>query len=97
MKIKLFGVLKTMVPGGRDLEMELSVGGQVRDLVRSIQGAYPQVGELLEQKKVLVSVNQEIAHWDTVLEEADEIALLPPFAGGSCDTWAKGRGQANDR
>lgn len=91
MKIKLFGVLKTMVPGGKDLEMVIPEGGQVRDLVHSIQGEYPQVGELLDKKKVLVSVNQEIAHWDTVLEEADEIALLPPFAGGSCVTWARER------
>lgn len=97
MKIKLFGVLKTMVPGGKDLEMVLPPGGQVRDLVTSIQIEYPQVGELLDKKKVLVSVNQEIAHWDTVLEEADEIALLPPFAGGSCGTWADGRGRANGR
>ena len=88
MKVKLFGVLKTMVPGGKDLEVVLSDGGQVRDLVNSIQTEYPQVGALLDQKKVLVSVNQEIAHWDTVLEEADEIALLPPFAGGSPETWA---------
>ncbi|MCA9460537.1 MAG: MoaD/ThiS family protein [Nitrospira sp.] len=93
MKIKLFGVLKTMIPGGRDLEMELSEERRVKDLVYSIQVAYPQVGELLEQKKVLVSVNQEIAHWDTVLEESDEVALLPPFAGGSDEAhgWMGGR------
>ena len=77
-----------MVPGGKDFDLAIPEGGQVKDLVRSIQGECPQVGELLEQKKVLVSVNQEIAHWDTVLEEADEIALLPPFAGGSGDLWA---------
>jgi len=94
-KIKLFGVLKTMVPGGKDLEVVLSEGGQVRDLVHFIQNEYPQVGELLDKKKVLVSVNQEIAHWDTVLDEADEIALLPPFAGGSCEVWANGRGKSN--
>lgn len=51
MKIKLFGVLKTMIPGGRDLEMELSEERRVKDLVYSIQVAYPQVGELLEQKR----------------------------------------------
>ena len=84
-----------MVPGGKDLEVVLPQGGLVRDLVNSIQLKYPQVGELLDKKKVLVSVNQEIAHWDTVLEEADEIALLPPFAGGSCEAWANGRGKSN--
>ena len=62
MKIKLFGMLKTMVPGGKDLEVVLPQGGLVRDLVNSIQLKYPQVGELLDKKKVLVSVNQEIAH-----------------------------------
>lgn len=95
MKIKLFGMLKTMVPGGKDLEVVLSEGGQVRDLVDVIQMEYPQVGELLEKKKVLVSVNQEIAHWDTVLDEADEIALLPPFAGGSSEGWANGWRKSN--
>ena len=83
MKIKLFGMLKTMIPGGKDLEVAFSEGEQVKDLVHTIQSEYPQVGELLEKKKVLVSVNQEIAHWDTVLDTADEVALLPPFAGGS--------------
>ncbi|PJA78395.1 MAG: molybdopterin synthase sulfur carrier subunit [Nitrospirae bacterium CG_4_9_14_3_um_filter_51_5] len=97
MKIKLFGMLKTMVPGGKDLEVVLSEGGRVRDLVHSIQIAQPQVGELLDQRKVLVSVNQEIAHWDTVLDEADEVALLPPFAGGSCDSWVQEKGQSDVR
>ena len=83
MKIKLFGMLKTMIPGGKDLAVAFSEGEQVKDLVHAIQREYPQVGELLEKKKVLVSVNQEIAHWDTVLDTADEVALLPPFAGGS--------------
>lgn len=92
MKIKLFGMLKTLIPGGKDLEVVISEGEQVRDLVHFIQIAHPQVGELLDKKKVLISVNQEIAHWDTVLKEADEIALLPPFAGGSCVSWVKEKG-----
>ena len=86
-----------MVPGGKDLDISFPEGGQVRDLVNFIKVEYPQVGELLDNKKVLVSVNQEIAHWDTVLEQADEVALLPPFAGGACDSWAKGRDKSNGR
>jgi molybdopterin synthase catalytic subunit len=35
------------------------------------------------KKKVLISVNQEIAHEETRIQAGDEIALLPPFAGGS--------------
>jgi molybdopterin converting factor small subunit len=81
--VRLFGMLKTLVPGGKELELALPSGTQVKDLVDALHTQYPQLGELLLQKKVLVSVNQEIAHWDTALIEQDEIALLPPFAGGA--------------
>jgi len=81
--IKLFGMLKTLVAGSNMLEIPLSDGAQVKDLVDSLQAQYPDLGELLRQKKVVVSVNQEIAHWETALVESDEIALLPPFAGGA--------------
>lgn len=83
MKIRLFGMLKTMVPGHQELEVTFPAGKPVKDLVDCLQAEYPQIGELLRKKKVVVSVNQDIAHWDTVLAEADEVALLPPFAGGA--------------
>ena len=58
-------------------------GWQVKDLVGAIEAGYPAIGELIQKKKVLVSVNQEIAHEETVVHDGDEIALLPPFAGGA--------------
>ncbi|MGV7227388.1 MAG: MoaD/ThiS family protein [Nitrospirales bacterium] len=81
--VRLFGMLKTLVAGANSLELSLPEGSQVKDLVDSVQVQYPDLGELLLQKKVVVSVNQEIAHWETALVESDEIALLPPFAGGA--------------
>jgi len=81
--VRLFGMLKTLVAGVSMLEIPLSDGAQVKDLVNSLHTQYPDLGELLLQKKVVVSVNQEVAHWETALVESDEIALLPPFAGGA--------------
>lgn len=81
LSIKLFGMLKTLVPQPH-LAVEVPAGSQVKDVVDHLQTQYPQVGELILKKKVLISVNQEIAHWETVIGEQDEIALLPPFAGG---------------
>jgi len=81
--VRLFGMLKTLVAGANMLELSLPEGSQVKDLVDSVQVQYPDLGKLLLQKKVVVSVNQEIAHWETALVESDEIALLPPFAGGA--------------
>ncbi|MEP6959493.1 MAG: molybdenum cofactor biosynthesis protein MoaE, partial [Nitrospirota bacterium] len=65
------------------LSLNLAKGRRVRDLVGVLEVGYPAIGELLQKKKVIVSVNQEIAHEDTTIEEGDEVALLPPFAGGA--------------
>jgi len=81
--IKLFGVLKSLTGQQQDLVVSVEDGAQVQHLVENLQGSYPDIGDLLLKKKVLISVNHEIAHWDTVLAHTDEIALLPPFAGGS--------------
>jgi molybdopterin converting factor small subunit len=41
------------------------------------------MGELIREKKVLISVNQEMASVDTIIHDGDEVAFLPPFSGGT--------------
>ena len=81
--VKLFGLTKSLAGNQGSLSLALENGRQVQDLIDQITVTHPQIGELITKKKVLVSVNQEIAHAETRIHEADEIALLPPFAGGS--------------
>ncbi len=81
--IKLFGLLKTLAHNQGDLSVALNGGHRVKDLVAVLHGQYPQIGELIHKRKVLVSVNQEIAHEETEIKDGDEVALLPPFAGGA--------------
>jgi len=81
--IKLFGMTKMLAGNQGSLSFNVADGRQVKDLVGAIDRGYPAIGELIHKKKVLVSVNQEIAHQDTVIQDGDEVALLPPFAGGS--------------
>ena len=82
MTVRLFGMTKMLAGNQGTLSLALSGGKQVKDLVAAIDAAYPNIGELLLKKKVLVSVNQDIAQEDRELNDGDEIALLPPFAGG---------------
>jgi len=84
--IKLFGLLKTLASNQTDLSLSLNGGRRVKDLVAILEAKHPQIGELIHKKKVLVSVNQEIAHEETEVKDGDEVALLPPFAGGADDT-----------
>ena len=81
--IKLFGMTKLMAGNRPSINLSMAYSGTVKDLVDIVGIEYPKIGELIHKKKVLVSVNQDIAHEETVIHEGDEVALLPPFAGGS--------------
>ena len=81
--VRLFGMTKMMAGNQAALSLPVDDGGLVKDLVGAIEAGYPEIGELIHKKKVLVSVNQEIAHEETIIHAGDEIALLPPFAGGA--------------
>jgi molybdopterin synthase catalytic subunit len=74
---------KMLAGNQSSLSFNMADGRHVKDLVGLIETRYPAIGELIHKKKVLVSVNQEIAHEETIIKDNDEIALLPPFAGGA--------------
>ena len=80
--IRLFGMTKMMAGNQGTLSLNLANGSRVKDLISGLESGYPAIRELIQKKKVLVSVNQEIAHEETSISDSDEIALLPPFAGG---------------
>jgi MoaE-MoaD fusion protein len=81
--IRLFGMMKSLAGNQGSLSLALTNGRRVKDLVEVLDTGYPQIGELIHKKKVLISVNQEIAHEETEIRDSDEVALLPPFAGGA--------------
>lgn len=81
--VRLFGMTKMLAGNQPSLSVNVANGRQVKDLVGVIETSHPAIGELIQKKKVLVSVNQDIAHEETIVNDGDEVALLPPFAGGS--------------
>jgi len=88
--VRLFGMLRTLAENQPEIVVAVNGRHQVNDLIEALQTLYPEVGELLLKKKVLVSVNHEIAHGETEISSADEIAFLPPFAGGAGGEWRGG-------
>jgi len=81
-KIKLFAVLKK-VAGKDEIALQVGDGMKLKDVLLQIKGEFPQVVDLVKEKKVMVSVNQEMADENTIIKEEDEVGILPPFAGGS--------------
>jgi molybdopterin converting factor subunit 1 len=65
--------------GGSTLELPLESGSTVADLVKSLR-LLPGASILPDSPRV--AVNRKLASADQVLDAGDEIALIPPVAGG---------------
>ena len=79
--IKLFAILKDKA--GRD---ELHVNfraATVSALLKEVSDEYPALSEILSRGRILTSVNQEFVKGDAPVKDGDEVALMPPFSGGS--------------
>jgi molybdopterin converting factor small subunit len=70
----LFGKLQD-IAGANRIEWQASSLSQLQS---EVVGRWPAIA----QQQVLWSVNQRVAKGDTPLNEGDEVALMPPFAGG---------------
>lgn len=81
MKVRLlyFAVLRDIV--GRD-EEELAVadGATPRDVWQSMRAAHAKLAAYLEPP--MSAINESYASPDTVLRDGDELAFIPPVAGG---------------
>ena len=80
--IRLFATLRN-ITGKDHIEWEIKSESKLRDIVSDLRKMFPQVVELIDKKRVLVSVNQDLADDETVIKDGDEIAIMPPFSGGS--------------
>ncbi|MBI4538109.1 MAG: molybdopterin converting factor subunit 1 [Gemmatimonadetes bacterium] len=66
--------------GTGELEVELPAGATVSDLVARVRAGRPRLADLPEEP--VVAVNREYAALDIHLEDGDEVAFIPPVAGG---------------
>ena len=64
--------------GAPSLEVELPAGAQVRQLLERVR----QLAAARSLPPALVAVNQEYASLERPLAPSDEVALIPPVAGG---------------
>jgi molybdopterin converting factor small subunit len=54
-------------------------GGTTAELFKLLSEKHPA---LKREAAALVAVNDEMAGWDTVLADGDEVLFFPPVAGG---------------
>ncbi len=62
------------------LDIDIDVGSTVKDLIDEIAKMYPTLTK--DFSFLLVAVNWEYSDFNLVLNENDEVALIPPVSGG---------------
>jgi molybdopterin converting factor subunit 1 len=78
--VLFFGVLKEML-AGETQTLDLPRGATVDAVLTHFEGENPQTASIWPA--LAVAVNQQYAPRNCLLQEGDEVALLPPVSGGS--------------
>lgn len=80
--IKFFAVLKKLA-GREDYHLSVPEPITLKEVFSQVEGEVPQIRQIMSESRALVAVNQEMVDDNHLVRDGDEIALLPPFAGGS--------------
>ena len=78
-RLLFFAVLRD-IAGTDSLELPLGEGATPRDVWQRLRAEHPQLAGYSDPP--MVAVNQSYAAPDTVLRDGDELAFIPPVAGG---------------
>jgi molybdopterin converting factor small subunit len=77
--IEFFGMQQSVTRTDR-IDMTVPEKATVADVLAEVRRRYPELR--LDEKKVLITVNQEMASPDTVLKANDTVSFLPSIGGG---------------
>lgn len=64
----------------KDQSSGIEIGSTARSLVAKLAETYPYLD--FERDQISVAVNKQYIEEDVILKDGDEVALLPPIAGG---------------
>ncbi len=88
-RVLAFGVLKDRL-GPNASSIELHEGATVTDLLSAVASRHPTA--IL--RGIAVSVNAEYANHSQILNDGDEVGLLPPVSGGAPESANQAQSQA---
>ena len=81
MKVRLlfFAVLRD-IAGADQHELELAEGTTALDVWESLRRAYAKLADYTQPP--MIAINESYATPDAILRDGDELAFIPPVAGG---------------
>ena len=81
-KVKYFASLRSM-SGKEEDQFDMGSETTLKNLSHEISKTAPKICEMILGKKIMVSVNLDVASLEAIIKDGDEVALLPPFSGGT--------------
>lgn len=81
MKVRMhyFAVLRDIV-GRSEEELVVAKGTRAAAVWETLRGEHPRLARY--EQPPMVAINERYARPDTLLREGDELAFIPPVAGG---------------
>jgi MoaE-MoaD fusion protein len=55
----------------------------MKQFIEKLSSTLPEMVTLVKEKRAVIAVNQEAAEEETMVRDGDEVAVMPPFSGGS--------------
>lgn len=80
--VKFFAVLRKLT-GREDILLPIRQPVTLKEVFDQIEIEIPKIKAIIKEGRALVAINQEMATEDSMVQDGDEIAMLPPFAGGA--------------
>jgi molybdopterin converting factor subunit 1 len=78
-RLLFFAVLRD-ITGAEDREVEVAAGATPTAVWEQLRSEFPQLAGYTTPP--LAAINEEYAAHDAVLHDGDELAFIPPVAGG---------------
>ncbi len=79
--VRFFAVLKKLL-NRESMHVDLQGPTTLKTLLDRLEEDIPSIRSVIREGRTLIAVNQEIAQEGTPVSDGDEVAFLPPFAGG---------------
>jgi molybdopterin converting factor small subunit len=79
--VRFFAVLKKLLDR-ESMRVDLRGPTTLKALLDRLEEDIPSIRSVIREGRTLIAVNQEIAQEETLVSDGDEVAFLPPFAGG---------------
>lgn len=78
LRILAFGIAKDIL-GGSSISFHIKKAATVAELKKALLAQFPRFENLVS---LAIGVNEEYASDDRILQESDEIVIIPPVSGG---------------